>query len=393
MMELLTALQAEEDEKAVAIATQMTAAEIQQALQASFFWQNVHRHWQAFSLFLLLEQKGLLSLDLYDDPSGRCGELLAQMIKRLASTDDPALLSGFAALLAHVENVDEPAKTLLQCAIKAGARWPLLQVLVDGGCDPLLINQSGENYLLVIIGQSLSASLRTEQLRFFIEHGVDINGADKTGMTALTKVIAAGDTELLPVLIELGADLDIELADGRDGLAIAVDNHHEAMLTMLLSAGLAFDPERRDRHGHSTLYRFLAGLPYEAHLGNELAVLGILLSPQIDLYQHNEPFRQGEPDTPMGLLVNKAPAYLELALQHVHPDLTVVDGHGNSALHWAAAYNVNYQATRAQDVYRKIKLLIAHGAEPHIRNFQGLTAADIASLDELKYMAVKLLLR
>ncbi|RZL64022.1 MAG: hypothetical protein EOO93_07405, partial [Pedobacter sp.] len=66
---------------------------------------------------------------------------------------------------------------------------------------------------------------------------------------------------------------------------------------------------------------------------------------------------------------------------------------GNTLLHKVCAQNVNYDAEKARELYKKVKLLIENDADVSDTNDQDKTALMLASDDNLKTKTVELLMK
>ena len=85
-----------------------------------------------------------------------------------------------------------------------------------------------------------------EVARFLIQRGADVNQRDEHGMTPLMEAAHLNMVEVVPVLIEAGADLDARsTAYGTTALVLATDHNFEEIAEMLRKAGAADDIVRR----------------------------------------------------------------------------------------------------------------------------------------------------
>lgn len=82
--------------------------------------------------------------------------------------------------------------------------------------------------------------------------GIDINGANAGGATALEMAATAGQTEIVAFLIEHGARFDpLESPCFSSALISAATKHHVGTVEMLLAHGA--DPNVRDEQGQTAL--------------------------------------------------------------------------------------------------------------------------------------------
>ncbi len=97
-----------------------------------------------------------------------------------------------------------------------------MEYLLANGADPALTNRSGVNPLMAAAGAGTSDSDSTgrykteeqiiEAIRIGLEHGLDINAADRGGRTAVHGAALMGYDQVIRFLAENGADLT--MADG-----------------------------------------------------------------------------------------------------------------------------------------------------------------------------------
>jgi len=74
-------------------------------------------------------------------------------------------------------------------------------------------------------------------------------------------------------------------------------------------------------------------------------------------------------------------------------DVNHQDDHGNTLLHKVCGYNVNFEAEKAKETYKKVKLLLENGADASISNDEDKTPLMLASDDNLKIKTVELLMK
>ncbi|MNR10898.1 Ankyrin repeats (3 copies) [compost metagenome] len=92
-------------------------------------------------------------------------------------------------------------------------------------------------------------------------------------------------------------------------------------------------------------------------------------------------------------MAEKKSEILQTALTNGNIDINRQDDEGNTLLHKVCAYNVNYEAEKAKETYRKVKLLLENGADKNITNNKDQTALALASDDNLKIKTVELLMK
>lgn len=422
-MSLLDALQAEDYSRAAELAVNCSDTDIRQALHDSFFLQNLHRHWRAIALFILLEQRGIVSLSLGSDDNNAHSNppqpsdepslpaaLLAALELDAPAPQEPAfplatpLLQALfnvlqrqsqqhdieqlqhtqallTALLPKVSQLDSEYGELLRDAIRRQLSLTVIEQLIDAGCSPLVLARDQSNYLTQIVHSvTVTDGQFAAYLEYFLAQGLNIDHANVVRDTPLSVAVKQGDSAKVALLLDLVADANMPFADDADLMEIALSANQIEVIKLLQQRGMQFDVDKFDNHQQSLLYRMLKG-PAEV----DLKLLALLLKDRPDLYQINrDNYRQLAQTTPMQRLLDKSPAALQLALHLLRPDLNQTDADGNTALHLAAANYVNYERRRADDILARVKLLVSYGADVTARNHQGRTAAEVASDDDLK---------
>lgn len=99
-----------------------------------------------------------------------------------------------------------------------------MEYLLANGADPTLTNRSGVNPLMAAAGVGTSDSDSTgryktedqiiEAIRIGLEHGLDVNAADRGGRTAVHGAALLGYDKVIRFLAESGADLTLADGDG-----------------------------------------------------------------------------------------------------------------------------------------------------------------------------------
>jgi ankyrin repeat protein len=99
-----------------------------------------------------------------------------------------------------------------------------MEYLLANGADPTLTNRSGVNSLMAAAGVGTSDSDSTgryktedqiiEAVRIGLEHGLDINAAERGGRTAVHGAALLGYDQVIRFLAENGADLTLADGDG-----------------------------------------------------------------------------------------------------------------------------------------------------------------------------------
>lgn len=304
--------------------------------------------------------------------------------------DEPALIF-FRELLSRFDNLNDEVdtKTLLGYFLEKGASVEKVKVLIDAGCDVNFKNNADENFIHQIIRTNLrKPELSSQYLELMIAEGLDVNEPNIVKKTPIIQAIEFNHPEYLNLLLQNGADPAAQDKDSNSAFYYALAHKQDLDLYLKLSEFTTADFDTINREGVSMLFEFLR----MAYPGEKtLELFSTLLKDGADLYQNSTYY--GRAKAPIDLLSEKQLEFLAAALTSGQIDINRQDDHGNTLLHKVCAYNVNFEAEKAKETYRKVKLLLEHGADVTIHNDQDKTAVDLASDDNLKIKTVELLMR
>ncbi|MFZ8839750.1 MAG: ankyrin repeat domain-containing protein [Pyrobaculum sp.] len=235
---------------------------------------------------------------------------------------------------------------------------------------------------------------RTNKIRRLLEQGADPNAENDVKMTPLHEA-AEYCPEAIPILIKYGADPHARDEGGLTPLHIAaLSGSAEATKALMPHA----DVNIRDNKGMTPLH---LALEYE-HC--DVAML---------LLQHGADIKavDGDGRTPLHLAAQAGCVEVAKLLLRYGADISAKDGKGNTVIHYAAK-SINKEIVelvlRGADVnaknvygetplkilirecakwdverkrcYEVAKLLVAHGANPNIRDSRGTSPLDSAKL-------------
>jgi ankyrin repeat protein len=375
--------------------------EIKNALKEARYFQEPFMHAPGLSLIEALVDKGLIALDVYEF-NNIPFSMLGRIIDYLKQHATPENIEGFKSLLQKTDNIDESIRglNLVDYAIQNNVPIEIIEALFSAGCDVHIINERGENYIHRVVSRSsfkyrMDPNNQTEAyIRFFTGAGIDINVTDKLGQTPLLSLIMTAncyDKDVLIILLESGADVDVEAPDGKNAVDLAFIKQDIEMFKILQEYGAVIDNDKQDKEQQSIIYRFLNSISYEMS-GTECDLFEILLDSGFDPYQINKDSYQNEQYL-LDLVVQKSPQVLEQILEYTEFDINEPDQEGNTTLHKVCSFDINYDQRKAKDLYRKVKILIKEGADVALQNNKGLTARELAAMDERKHMAVAYLLK
>ena len=160
--------------------------------------------------------------------------------------------------------VSDVGDTALMLAARTG-KPDALKVLLEHGADPNKTNNEGQTALMWAAAEKNAAAIKT-----LIDHGADVNAQTyklpppspfqlifsapfpSGGMTALLYAARQNDLESAKLLLDSGAKVNENAADGSSPLLVAIINTHYALAKYLLEHGA--DPNATDDKGRASLY-------------------------------------------------------------------------------------------------------------------------------------------
>jgi ankyrin repeat protein len=196
-----------------------------------------------------------------------------------------------------------------------------------------------------------------------LRYGADINAKVRDGETPLHLAAGRGYTTIVETLIAAGADLSARGVHGQTPLHRAAQSGSDAIVNLLIDANL--DINARDRGGMTPLH-------YAARSSFETSKLLLSRGADIDATDPRQ-------DTPLhyaaaggqteviALFLN--PGRFELETKAA--DVNARNSEGFTPLHYAVrlGFGADVEA---------VKLLLAHGADPQLKNNAGLSPLDLA---------------
>ena len=143
---------------------------------------------------------------------------LAQVLHRSGSPVDPRGISG---------------KSLLHAAVHAGD-LEMVRVLIDYGLDVNALDNLGSTPLNFAL-EYRSKNIDPEVVRFLLDHGADPNVLAKLqhGNTPLHRASRSGRIEITGLLVEHGANVEVQDDKGRIPLDVATKEQHDEILKFL----------------------------------------------------------------------------------------------------------------------------------------------------------------
>jgi cytohesin len=126
----------------------------------------------------------------------------------------------------------------------------VVRVLLEAGLDP---NVPGENDVTPLLSAALSGEKNSAEIaRMLLNAGADPNAKMSDGRFPLYEAATEGSPELVQVLLDGGAQIDLDEGFGETALAAAVYNNRADTAALLLKAGAdphaRISPEHEDPH-------------------------------------------------------------------------------------------------------------------------------------------------
>ncbi|NBL63945.1 hypothetical protein GV828_01885 [Flavobacterium sp. NST-5] len=300
--------------------------------------------------------------------------------KETPNLDALEFLEKFAST---IENIDETISntSILKWALIKKLPVKAIQILIQKGCKHNEIDAS-ENSLLHL-------DLPEVYVELLVNYGLNVNHKNKGNVTPLQKAIDAGNKNAVRILLENGADAQHKDNRGNSMFYVALVDKIDNEIYDLLCEFDSPNFDEPNTEGTSMLFEYLNRLnnyPSE----NALQYLAKMLEQGADLT--HKCLYYGSPTTPLDMAITKPFAVFEIVLNHLYADINEQDDNGDTLLHKVCNVNLNFEAEKAKDIYKKVKMLLEKGADISIRNAQDKLPLDLASNDNLKEKTVKLLM-
>ncbi|MGN8059313.1 ankyrin repeat domain-containing protein [Pedobacter sp. 22163] len=367
---------------------------IQEHHKSSIF-DHLVREKQYEILSMMLTDK-TIETDIYEFDS--FDKSIFQAIVRNLGNDDEDI-AFFNEFITHFDNLNDEVntKTLLSYFFENGVSLALIKTCIDAGCTANFKNNAEENYIHQVVKSSfrrynLNDEQTTDLLKGYIDillnEGVDINEGNVVQESPLITAIKFNKKNLIAHLLENGADPNHTDRDGNSAFFYAVahsqsENIYDTMRNFALPT---FD--QVNKNGETLLFEYVRMM---SNSESGINFLKKLIEDGADLYQASTWY--GADTTPLDIIAEKPADILQAVLETGHVDVNRADNKGNTLLHKVCAYNVNYEAEKAKETYRKVKLLLENGADIAITNDQDKSALMLASDDNLKIKTVELLMK
>lgn len=267
-------------------------------------------------------------------------ELEGKEILQLVCTNQ--YLHGLLLLeILYKRNIKSGASALLWCAEKG----------VDSTARQLLSLNANVNVRNSVYLQTpLILAVRKHHyaiVELLLEYKADVNLFETSNATALHSAAENGDEKMMHILLRHGADINSTNHFAQTPLCLAAYEGHCGIINILLDHGAIMGFPNLDKD----------------HLASECWFPPLHASVEV--------FEEGD----------KSTAALELLISR-GAEVNMLDGSGETALHWAASFGANSM----------IRALLEHGADVNRPNLDGNTALHIAAEHTEQVDTIRILL-
>jgi len=313
--------------------------------------------------------------------------------------DEDEDIAFFNEFIAHFDNLNDEvnAKTLLGYLLENGVSLGVIKACINAGCMTNFKNNAEENYIHQVVKSNfrrynLNDEQTTDLLKGYIDilinEGIDINEGNIVQETPLITAIKFNKKNLIAHLLENGADPNQTDREGNSAFFYAVAHSQSENIYDTLRSFATPEFDQVSKKGETLLFEYVRMM---SNSESGINFLKKLIGDGADLYQASTWYSADK--TPLDVIAEKQAAILEAVLESGQIDINRADDQGNTLLHKVCAYNVNYEAEKAKETYRKVKLLIENGADTTLSNDKDQTALILASDDNLKIKTVELLMK
>ncbi len=330
-----------------------------------------------FELLNLLIEKEVFSLDIFEYNHFR--NSIFEIFTQIPFTDSTkAFLEN---IIADIENIDDELKgtTWLGLAISNNSDKAFIHFLIENGCDIKAINASEQTYLF--------KAKNVEITKFLIDQGIDINKKDLAGNTAFYEVVVSKNIELIQFYLDNGIDVNSQNNQGETVYDVLCSRVQDPQIFEQL---VNYEPPRfdlKDINGQSLFLKIAT----QVYCDNQIEILKIMLNNGADLFQE-ETNMYGDIVTVSDILAHKKIKVLQMLNDNGFIDIEATDNKGNTWLHKVCMQELNFEHSKAKEMYKKVKLLIKAGANPNLKNDEDKSPIDYAQNDNLKAKALQLLM-
>jgi len=356
---------------------------------------NLFREKQ-FEIISLFAENGVIETDIYELDS--FNKSVFESLTRYLSDDNDSI-DFFRNFISKFDNLNDEVevKTLLGFFFEKAANIESIKILIEAGCDVNFKNNAEENFIHQIVKSNLhrhnlsyegQEELTKSYIELLIHEGLDVDAQNIVQKTPLICAVEFNHKHFLALLLKNGANPNHTDNSGNSAFFYAISAQFNLEMYEIMRE---FDKPHFDvlnKNQASILFEYVRMMS-SSETG--LQFLQKLIEDGADVYQTS--FYYGEETTPLNLIAEKQTDILQTVLETGTIQINRQDNQGNTLLHKVCAYNVNYEAEKARETYRKVKLLIENGADVSLTNDQDQTALMLASDDNLKIKTIELLMK
>ncbi|MEA1785636.1 ankyrin repeat domain-containing protein [Arenibacter sp. GZD96] len=304
--------------------------------------------------------------------------------KVLEERPDEEGITFLKSFVSKIENSNENVgnQSLLKLAILKKLPLEAFQIFINTGCSANETDAS-ENTLLHL-------DILPHYAEILIRNGANINQKNKAGKTPLENAIENNNLAVVRLFLDNGADLSVKNKEGNSMFYVAlVDKVLYEMYDLICDYGFPnFDEPNTE--GTILLYDYIRHIDTYSSASSyeylkKLGAQGANVMTSCTYY--------GRPTTPLDLAITKHFQVFEIVMDTYFEDINSTDNQGNTLLHKLCAVNLNFDAEKARELYKKVKFVLEKGADATIRNSQDKLPHELAMDDNLKEKIASLLLK
>jgi ankyrin repeat protein len=245
-------------------------------------------------------------------------------------------------------------------ATKSNRSHQVMQKLLDLGADIHATDHLGQTPLHAMAKDSLSRDPATT--KFLIAAGVNLNQADHSGKTLLLLAVNQRSwKDSLGMILDLGADISVRDIIGRGICHLAIPKLEISMIKFLVERGA--DPQAIDNFGN-TLFHEAIRQPVYGDGKRNRSIFTSLAELNVDPRQRNHNGWNA-----LHVASGVRGSAVDITLDFAYGiDVNEADNYGVRPLHIAASLSE-----------ASVLSLLAAGADPYVRTYEGQTALHIAA--------------
>ena len=266
-----------------------------------------------------------------------------------AMWEDPAVCQVLIDAGADIETKDDMGRSPLHWACRSGA-LAVAKILVKAGAGVCVADNNEDTCLILAVAYG-----HTETVRYLVcLPEINMNHENDDGYTAVLAAAGRGG-EVMQVLIDAGADIEVKNYDDRSPLLLASQCGNLRVVAMLVKAGA--DVCVTDNKGNTCL-------SLAAYNGHTETVRTLLCMPEVDVNQSN-----CRSDTPLHLAVLQNYPDVSKLLIDAGADIEAMNCTGRTPLHCACSAGA----------LGIVQMLVEAGADVHVVDNKSNTCLIIAS--------------